>query len=126
MPGVLKSKLAVVLTMVPLMLFASGRHNAACKQRGAALSVRLDKLKHDAEVQLPIGARKDVLIRFSDAHGLTLTFAANQAMGDFSAKGCAPSGCGTDDFTGGLRVEVDKEGTVVGKPSIGGIYTNCL
>jgi hypothetical protein len=128
----LKGGLArVVLVIVPLLLFSSScfpyrYHNSACKQRGAALSARLDNLRHDADEQLTIGTKKDALIRFCETHGLSLTLTANQAMGDFSAKGCAPSGCGTDDFMGGLRVAVDKDGTVTGKPSVGGIYSNCF
>ena len=121
----------LTVVVIALAVFTSGcfpyrYHNAACRQRGQALEARLNTLRRDADEQLMIGTKKDVLVQFCERHGLKVTVASNRAYADFSAKGCAPSGCGTDDFTGGLRVDVDKEGTIVGKPYVGGIYSNCL
>jgi hypothetical protein len=107
-----------LLVCVVFALSACGYfRNNACKQRGIALETRLERLRHDADEQLTIGTKRDTIVKFCKEHDLRLTF---------DAKGCAPFGCGTDDFSGGLRVDVDKDGTVIGKPFVSGIYTNCL
>src|SRR4051812_80547 len=90
---------------------------AACKQRGAAYSARYDKLKQDAHEQLKIGTKKEALVRFFESNGIPVSFIGDEATGTIKIVGCAPFGCGTDDGILGLKVKVDKEGTVAGEPS---------
>jgi hypothetical protein len=101
-------------------------HSAACKKRGAEYSARVEKLGRDARERLTIGTRKDAVIRFFEENGLPVTFTANEASGTIHVNGCAPSGCGSDDGIVGLRVKVDKDGTVIGEPVVGAMYTNCV
>ena len=101
-------------------------HNAACKQREAVLSARIEKLKREANEKLKIGTKKDAVIRFFAENGIPLVFNRGEASGTIYTSGCAPSGCGSDDALIGLRVNVDEAGTVVSEPVIGSIYTNCL
>ena len=101
-------------------------HSAACKQRGAAYEARLEKLKKDAQQNLTIGTRKEDVIRFFAENGIPLSFIGGEATGTIYTTGCAPSGCGSDDALLGLRVQVDKAGSVISEPVVGAIYANCL
>lgn len=101
-------------------------HNAACKQRGAALQARIERLKEEAHSQLVPGTKKEAVIQFFEANGIPVTFVAGQATGTVNVKGCAPSGCGSDDASLGIRVKVDGKGTVISQPVVGSIYTDCL
>jgi len=101
-------------------------HSATCKQRGAAYSARVEKLKRDAHEKLKIGTKKDAVIRFFAENDIPVTFYPNEASGTIYTSGCAPSGCGSDAALLGLRVKVDEAGTVVSEPVVGAIYTNCL
>lgn len=131
---------SVALVLLPLLASCSGclfyrYHSAACKQRGAAYAARVEKLKKDAHENLKIGTSKQDVIRFFKENGLPVEFvkvpyersgAVYEATGTIHTTGCAPSGCGTDDAILGLRVNVDRKGTVISEPVVGAIYTNCL
>lgn len=103
-------------------------HSSACKQRGAAYAERVDKLKRDALEQVSIGTDRDEVLRFFHENGLPVTFdsAASEYTGTIQTKGCAPSGCASDDSLLGLRVRVDARGAVAAEPVVGALYTNCL
>src|ERR1051326_7593300 len=101
-------------------------HDTACRQREAAYQAKAQSLERNAEQKLKIGTRKEDIERFFSENGLPLTFTLHEASGTIHTTGCAPSGCGSDAAILGVRVEVDNAGTVVGKPVVGGIYTNCL
>ena len=100
--------------------------SAACKQRGAAYGARLEKLRQEAPAKLSLGTRKDAVIRFFEANGIPVTFQRGEATGMLNTVGCAPAGCGSDNAFIGLKVPVDGTGTVIGKPVVGGFYTDCL
>ncbi|HEX7289183.1 MAG TPA: hypothetical protein VF532_23565 [Candidatus Angelobacter sp.] len=99
-----------------------------CKQRGKAYGIRVESLKRDARTALRIGTHREDVIRFFQENGLPVSFdkGMSEYEGTIYTKGCAPSGCGSDDALLGLRVKVDSTGTVVGEPHVGAIYTNCL
>lgn len=97
-----------------------------CIQRGKIYSARAEKLERDAADVLKVGTKKDVVIRFFQDNGIPPTVLDHEITGTIFLKGCAPTGCGTDDALLGLRVEVDKEGTVTSKPAIGAMYTSCV
>jgi hypothetical protein len=101
-------------------------HSAACKQRGAAYEARVETLTREAHEKLKIGTKKDDVARFFAENGIPVTFSRDEASGTIYTSGCAPSGCGSDDALLGLRVKVDKAGTVVSEPVVGALYTNCL
>jgi len=120
-----------VLVLLAMLIGCDGcvfyrYHSAACKQRGAAYRARVEKLRTDAQQNLKIGTKKEDVIRFFSENGIPLTFAGDEATGTIYTTGCAPSGCGSDDALLGLRVQVDKVGTVISEPVVGAIYTNCL
>ena len=122
-----------VVTFVTAVVVLVGCHtpfyryqNAECKQRGKTYAERAEHLKHEAGEVLKVGAKRQVVMSFFEQQGLPATFTGNEITGTIRLKGCAPAGCGTDDAILGLRVEVDKEGTVVSKPIVGAIYTNCM
>ena len=133
--SLMKSKGAVVVVVVSLLMVVSigcnnfylYRHQSAeCKERGKAYSARAEKLKRDAADVLRVGTKRDVVIRFFQNNGIPPTVFANEITGTINLKGCAPTGCGSDDALLGSRVEVDKEGTATSKPAIGALYTGCL
>ncbi len=122
-----------VLTLVIAVIVLVGCHtpfyryqNAECKQRGKAYAERAERLKQDAGEVLKVGTKKEIVVSFFKEQGIPATFSGNEITGTIRLKGCAPAGCGTDDGILGLRVEVDQEGTVVSKPLVGAIYTNCM
>ena len=83
-------------------------------------------MKRDSAETLKVGARKDVVVRFFQDNGIPPIIGGNEITGTIYLKGCSPAGCGSDTGLLGLRVEVDKEGTVTSKPSLGALYTDCL
>jgi hypothetical protein len=102
--------------------------SAACKERGKASGIRVERLKRDARTALRIGTHREDVIRFFQENGLPVSFdkMMSEYEGTIHTKGCAPAGCGSDDAVLGLRVKVDSTGTVVGEPVVGAMYTNCL
>jgi len=131
---------SVMLALIPPLVSCGGcvfyrYHSTACKQRGAAYEARVEKLKKDAHERLKIGTKREDVVRFFAENGLPISFSqvtygesktVYEASGTIYTTGCAPSGCGSDDALLGLRVKVDKEGTVISEPVIGALYTNCL
>ena len=120
---------SIGIAVVPLMISVGClyRHrNAACRQRGDALSARVETLQREAHNKLKIGTKKDAVIRFFSENGIPATFSSGEASGTTYTSGCAPSGCGSDAALLGLRVKVDEVGAVVSEPIVGAIYTNCL
>jgi len=101
-------------------------HDAACKQRGAALSASVEELKKEAHEKLKVGTKKDDVVRFFKENGIPVTYSREEVSGTIKTTGCAPSGCGSDDALLGLRVKVDQAGTVLAEPHIFSFYTNCL
>jgi hypothetical protein len=121
----------VALILLPALVGSNGclfyrYQSPACKERGAAYAGRVEKLKRDAHDNLKIGTKREDVIRFFKENGIPLTSVEGEATGTIHTTGCAPSGCGTDDALLGLRVKVDKTGTVISEPVVGAIYTNCL
>jgi hypothetical protein len=116
----------LIVSLVVGLPINAGCQNSACKQRGATYKARVEKLKREAHEKLKIGMKKDAVISFFKENGLPVTFSGEEASGTIHTIGCAPSGCGSDDALIGLRVKVDKEGTVIAEPVVGAIYTNCL
>ena len=119
-----------IATVIVLLISSIGclyrYHSAACKQRGAAYSARVEALKQEAHEKLNIGSKKDAVVRFFAENGIPVTFTRDLAIGTIYPSGCAPTGCGSDAALLGLRVKVDDAGTVVSEPVVGSLYTNCL
>jgi hypothetical protein len=128
----MKERLFVALLLVLVLLTSSSGclyryRSKSCRQRGTALSVRVEKLKRDALEEIKIGTKKEAVIRFFAKNDIPVTFSGNEATGTIQAGGCAPSGCGSDNSIIGLRVKTDEAGTVISDPVVwGGGYTNCL
>src|ERR1017187_6107586 len=117
---------AVIVLLISSVGCLYRYHSAACKQRGAAYSARVDTLKREAHEKLTIGTKKDAVVRFFAENGIPVTFSRDEASGTIYTSGCAPSGCGSDAALLGLRVKIDEAGTVVSEPDVGALYTNCL
>jgi hypothetical protein len=98
----------------------------ACKERSAVLARRLESIKQDAREQLKIGTKRDDVSRFFAEHGIPFTIVESQAIGTLLTSGCAPLGCGTDSALIGVRVKLDRTGTVAGEPTVLDMYTDCL
>jgi hypothetical protein len=127
--GCMKPTLVPVLFLGSVLVNCGGfsrYQSAACKQQGAALTARLKALERAAREKLIIGASKDVIIRFFAENTIPVTFVGDEATGTIYTKGCAPTGCGSDAALIGLRVKVDKEGTVISEPVVVSLYTDCL
>lgn len=122
---------AVILVLVTVLVSCDACvlyrcHSTACKQGGAAYVARVEKLKRNSHQNLKIGTKKEDVIRFFAENDIPLSFLESEATGTIFTKGCAPSGCGSDDALLGLKVKVDKAGTVISEPVGDAIYTNCL
>src|SRR5215475_14391037 len=124
------SRIVVVLAFSGWLLTSSGclyrHHNAACKQRAAALSATIETLKQQAHDALKIGTKKEAVTRFFTEQGLPVAFDHGYASGAVGIVGCAPSGCGSDNGLLGVTVKVDQDGTVIADPVVSAMYTNCL
>jgi uncharacterized protein YpmB len=100
--------------------------DGTCKIRGDAYDTRARALEREAHATLKIGVKKNTIIRFFAENGIPVTFTRDVAEGTIYTVGCSPLGCGTDNALLGLRVGVDKKGTIISEPVIGSIYTDCL
>jgi hypothetical protein len=100
--------------------------DGTCKQRGDVYDARANALERDAHTRLKIGIKKDFVIRFFAENGIPVTFSGGWAEGTIYTTGCSPLGCGTDNAFLGLRVKVDKKGSVVSEPVVDAGYTDCL
>src|SRR4051812_39943834 len=119
--------LAIVVLAFALVQTSCYRYqSAACKQRGAAYTARVEKLRRDAHEKLIIGTKKDTIIHFFAENRIPISFIAGEASGTISTSGCAPAGCGSDAAYLGLRVKVDDVGTVTSEPVVGALYADCL
>ena len=98
----------------------------ACIERDEAFTQRVESIKRDAREQLKIGTKKDEVSRFFTEHGIPLSIHNSEAIGTLYTSGCSPLGCGTDSALIGVRVNVDRTGTVTGEPTVVGMYTDCV
>jgi hypothetical protein len=122
----------IIATAAALGLFAGAscfalkHRSGSCKQRDAAFDRRVESIKQDAHEQLKIGTKKDEVSRFFTEHGIPFTIAVSVVTGVLYTSGCSPLGCGTDSALIGVRVTVDRTGTVTAEPTVVGMYTDCL
>ena len=113
----------VALSWFALKLF---RDQIACNKRGAEFALRVESMRHDADEKLTIGTKSGDVARFFAEHGIPLQNAGSYAIGTLYTSGCGPLGCGTDSALIGVRVKLDSAGTVTEKPTVVGMYTDCL
>ena len=102
------------------------RDQIACNKRGAAYALRVESIERDANEKLSIGTKRGDVARFFAEHGLPLQVVESEAIGTLYTVGCGPLGCGTDSALIGVRVKLDSAGAVTEKPTVVGIYTDCL
>jgi hypothetical protein len=98
----------------------------ACNKRGAAFELRVDSIRRDADEKLSVGTTSDDVARFFAEHGIPFQIVQSEAMGTLYTTGCGPLGCGTDSALIGVRVKLDSAGAVTEKPTVVGMYTDCL
>jgi hypothetical protein len=97
-----------------------------CKERSAEFARRIKNIQQDAHERLKIGTKTEDVSRFFAEQGIPFTVVESQAIGTLQTSGCAPFGCGTDSALIGVRVEIDRTGTVTGEPRVVDLYTDCL
>jgi hypothetical protein len=102
------------------------RDQIACNKRSAAFSLRVESIEHDASEKLSIGTKTGDVARFFAEHGIPFQIVESEAMGTLYTSGCGPLGCGTDSALIGVRVKLDSAGAVTEKPTVIGMYTDCL
>jgi hypothetical protein len=120
----------VVLAILCWFALSQYRNRMACKQRGAALSARVEAIERDAHKKLTIGAKKDDVIRFFAENNIPANLDPMLDSGEISGTlyttGCSPFGCGADTALIGVSVKVDQAGTVQSEPVVVSLYTDCL
>ena len=116
----------VVVAAVSWFALKLYRDQIACNKRGAAYALRVESIERDANEKLSIGTKSADVVRFFAEHGIPLQFVESEAIGTLYTSGCGPLGCGTDSALIGVRVKLDSAGAVTEKPSVVGIYTDCL
>lgn len=103
-----------------------------CHQRNAEFARRIATIERDADEQLKIGTKKAYVALFYSEHKIPFQVAkwpdgGYEAIGTlYTIGGCAPLGCGSNRALIGVRVKVDADGTVIGKPEVVDMYTDCL
>jgi hypothetical protein len=116
----------VVLAVVSWFAVKLCRDQIACNKRSAAFSLRVESIEHDANEQLSIGTKSGEVARFFAEHGIPFQIVQSEATGTLYTSGCGPLGCGTDSALIGVRVKLDSAGAVTEKPTVVGMYTDCL
>jgi hypothetical protein len=107
-----------------------------CNRRAEEFQRKVETLRKQAKADLPVGAKREAVVRFFEMHGMGLTEEAPELdksphpiegtlhfSGD---KECGSLVCGDDRSAIVLQVGVDEHGTVIVEPDVQGIYTNCL
>ena len=116
----------VVIASVSWFGLKQYRSQRACKERGAEFARRVKSIERDAHERLKIGTNRDDVSRFFSEHDIPFTIVDSEAIGTLQTSGCAPFGCGTDSALIGVRVKLDRTGTVTGQPTVVDLYTDCL
>jgi len=116
----------VVVAAVSWFAIKLYRDQIACNKRSAAFALRVESIEHDANEKLSIGTKSGDVARFFVEHGIPLQIVGSEAIGTLYTSGCGPLGCGTDSALIGLRVKLDSAGAVTEKPTVVGMYTDCL
>jgi len=133
-PGVVKTLkqrttiTSAIVVVAALSWFAVklSREQIACNRRGAAFALRVESIEHDASEKLSIGTKRGDVSRFFAEHGIPLQIVESEAIGTLYTVGCGPLGCGTDSALIGVRMKLDSAGSVMEKPTVVGMYTDCL
>jgi hypothetical protein len=103
---------------------------ARCKSREAEFESRVKRIERNAKNSLKLGTKKSDVIRFFASENIPLAFLEGTgATGTVYVEGdaaCRSLACGDDAALVGVRVDVDKNGTVVAEPVVVGMYTDCL
>lgn len=106
---------------------------AVCKNRAAQLKARADRIRLDAKGSLRIGAKRDDVARFFASENIPVSFyevaGHSVASGEVYVAGipeCASNACGDDSARIGVRVDVDRKGTVISDPVVVSMFTDCL
>jgi hypothetical protein len=116
----------VVVVAVSWFALRLCRDQIACNKRSAAFALRVESIRQDANEKLSIGTKNGDVSRFFAEHGVPFQIVGSEAIGTLYTVGCGPLGCGTDSALIGLRVKLDSKGAVTEKPTVVGMYTNCL
>ncbi len=116
----------VVVAAVSWFAIKLYRDQIACNKRSAAFALRVESIEHDANEKLSIGTKSGDVARFFVEHGIPLQIVRSEVIGTLYTSGCGPLGCGTDSALIGLRVKLDSAGAVTEKPTVVGMYTDCL
>ncbi len=116
----------VIATAVSWFALKLYQDQIACNKRGAAYAMRVESIERDANEKLSIGTKSGDVARFFKEHDIPLQIVESEAIGTLYTVGCGPLGCGTDSALIGVRVKLDSSGAVTGKPTVVGIYTDCL
>ncbi|HEY6250916.1 MAG TPA: hypothetical protein VI685_13230 [Candidatus Angelobacter sp.] len=116
----------LALAVVMSIFGCDGGNSVECRQRGAALSKRVEELKQKAQAALKIGSSKAEVSRFYKENDIPLDFDQFGATGTIRTSGCSPFGCGSNDAIIGVRVELDREAKVKKEPHVMAMYTDCL
>jgi hypothetical protein len=101
------------------------RADTDCRNRGTAFDAKVEALRRDAHENLKVGTKQAGIVRFFSRNHIPLSFLESLATGDIHVRGCAPFNCDSDDGLIGVRVEIDKKGTVRSEPVIVARYQGC-
>jgi len=101
------------------------RSQIDCKRHRAELARQIESIKRDAHERLKIDTKRDDVSRFFAEHSIPFTIVESEAIGTLQTSGCAPLGCGTDSALIGVRVKLDRTGTVTGEPTVIDMCTDC-
>lgn len=105
-----------------------------CKERAADFQAKVKRIQAKAKISLKPGTKKADVTAFFASEGVPMSSyvdvaGQNEVSGQIYVTGlaeCSSVACGDDSALIGVRVDVDKKGTVVSDPVVVGMYTNCL
>src|SRR3954468_23156155 len=117
---------AIFLALIATVSIGCAHRGYDCQKRGESFRDQVETIRQDANTRLPIGTKKEEVIRFFSDHNIPLTLDPRTgAQGTISTKGCSPMGCGPDVAIR-VKVDLDSDGSVRSRPVVQSMYTNCL
>lgn len=133
-----QSRLGQTLIILALILIAAAawlglrwhREHKACLQQEAAFEARVEAIRHDSKLQIPVGTPSKQIIAFLESRGFSAYLedqnSPNRVVGTKQDAGCPQIfGCGKEVLVG-VEVTVDQSGKSTSEPKVDTMYSNCL
>ena len=106
------------------------REHKACLQQDAAFEARVEAVRHESKLQIPVGTPSKHIIAFLESRGFSAFLnrqrTPNSVVGTKQDAACPQIfGCGNEALVQ-VEVTVDQSGKSTSEPEVDAMYSDCL